>query len=184
MSDIGPRFGYPGQVTGVSIGQTGPSGRALEVVLDGTGGQMAVPGRQFASKLGLRSTLFAATNTTAATAPAAPVDPVPIQALPDDTAAITQAAVQGESLATSTRDAKAKDKLFSDASARQTTLENPVVGLADRPAAWIAVAGLGVVTAVGMARYGLVPMAPALLLANRRRLPVLAGVGMRRRRPF
>src|SRR5207248_3679877 len=58
LSHIANRFGYSGTLTNVAIGQAGPSGRALQVTLDGSAGPEAVDGRSFASRLGLRSTLF------------------------------------------------------------------------------------------------------------------------------
>ena len=174
MSDVAARFSYPGTVTALRVSQTGPSGRALEVVLDGTAGPMAVPGRQFKAALGLRSTLFALTNTTADVAPPPPVDPVPTQALPEDSSAILAAAVKGEA-PEAAADADAKDAAFAP-TVTPALVVDPVRAITDEPAAWIAVVVLGLVTAAAMSRYGLVPASPALLLADRRRLPTLAGV--------
>jgi len=58
MAQLGRRFGYGGEVSDVRVGQTGPSGRALEVVLDGTAGPLVVPGARFWNDLGLASSLY------------------------------------------------------------------------------------------------------------------------------
>jgi hypothetical protein len=52
------RVGYPGQATGTRVSQAGPSGRALEVTVDGDAGPMTVAGLRFVEILGLRSGLF------------------------------------------------------------------------------------------------------------------------------
>src|SRR4051794_29563092 len=72
LSDVANRFGYGGEVTNVTIDQPGPSGRALDVRIDGSAGPMQVDGRQFASRLGLRSTLFSPTITTSDSVPPPP----------------------------------------------------------------------------------------------------------------
>jgi SpoIID/LytB domain protein len=58
LSQMGGRFGYRGELTGVRVSRTGPSGRALELTLDGASGPMAVDGHRFFDVLGLRSTLY------------------------------------------------------------------------------------------------------------------------------
>lgn len=58
LAEVGPRMGYPGRLTGARITSAGPSGRATEVTLEGDAGPMPVDGRVFASRLGLKSTLF------------------------------------------------------------------------------------------------------------------------------
>ena len=101
LGDLGNRFGYPGTVTNVAIGQAGPSGRALQVTLDGTAGPQAVDGRSFAARLGLRSTLFKPTITTDDNVPPPPPfgDAPAQQALPDDSVAIKNAALVGDAMA-------------------------------------------------------------------------------------
>ncbi|MGH9136580.1 MAG: SpoIID/LytB domain-containing protein, partial [Acidimicrobiales bacterium] len=85
LSDVADRVGYPGTVTGVRVASAGPSGRALQVELDGDAGPRLVEGRAFAATLGLRSTLFTPVVGAAATAPQppAPLDPATLQAFPD-----------------------------------------------------------------------------------------------------
>jgi SpoIID/LytB domain protein len=85
LGDLAGRLGYPGTLSGVRVAQAGPSGRALEVVLEGSGGDMAVDGRRFARALGLRSTRFTL-STGSAAAPPAPLPPAEdaIQAMPDE----------------------------------------------------------------------------------------------------
>ncbi len=104
MADVAARFGYRGTVARVAITKAGPSGRALEVTLDGTAGPMVVDGRRFASGLGLRSTLFVPATGSSAVAPPAPGGLGQVQALPEDTAAITAAATAGEQGSDAARD--------------------------------------------------------------------------------
>jgi SpoIID/LytB domain protein len=95
LGDVGARLGYPGTVTGVRVGDAGPSGRALTMILEGTAGDHAVDGHAFARSLGLRSTRFTA---TLATAEGAPPPPPPaeeaIQVLPAETAAMARRPVR------------------------------------------------------------------------------------------
>jgi SpoIID/LytB domain protein len=63
LADVAGKLGYFGTLTGVHVGDRGPSGRALTVVLDGSAGPMTVDGRAFAEKLDLKSTLFDPTIT-------------------------------------------------------------------------------------------------------------------------
>src|SRR5205085_434924 len=44
LGDVASRLGYPGQVTAVTVSKAGPSGRALEVTLDGSAGPRPVLG--------------------------------------------------------------------------------------------------------------------------------------------
>jgi stage II sporulation protein D len=89
LDELARRFGYPGSVTGASVSEKGPSGRALAVTLDGSAGKRTVNGRDFARSLGLRSTRFTA---KLGMADGTPLPPPPaekaIQALPDETAAL------------------------------------------------------------------------------------------------
>lgn len=88
LADLGARLGYPGTVTGARVGEAGPSGRALRMVLEGSGGEVAVDGRAFARSLGLRSTRFTSTVSAADGAPPlAPPSQDALQALPDEAAA-------------------------------------------------------------------------------------------------
>jgi len=59
LAEIGRRLAYPGRLTKVEVIHTGPSGRVLELALNGDAGPRAVPGVTAASRLGLRSNLFA-----------------------------------------------------------------------------------------------------------------------------
>jgi stage II sporulation protein D len=95
FDDLAARLGYPGTVTGARVGEQGPSGRALAVVLEGSAGERSVDGRTFARSLGLRSTRFTA---ALGTADGIPVPPPPaaeaIQAMPDETAALARTPVR------------------------------------------------------------------------------------------
>lgn len=92
FTDLAGRFGYPGQVTGARVSRAGPSGRALEVTLEGSAGPKAVTGLAFDAGLGLKSTLFALTAGTADVAPPPPPPGEGLQALPEDLAALPAAA--------------------------------------------------------------------------------------------
>lgn len=92
LSDLGGRFGYGGQVTGVRVSKLGPSGRALEVTLDGTAGPKVVPGIAFDAGLGLKSTLFTIKLEQADVAPPPPPPGEGQQALPDAAALAAGAA--------------------------------------------------------------------------------------------
>jgi stage II sporulation protein D len=72
LADVGSRLGYRGQVSGLSVTEKGPSGRATQVTITGDQGPMVVPGYEVASALGLRSTLFSPTVGVAATRPPPP----------------------------------------------------------------------------------------------------------------
>ncbi|HWC09877.1 MAG TPA: SpoIID/LytB domain-containing protein, partial [Acidimicrobiales bacterium] len=52
------RVGYPGRPSAARVSQAGPSGRALEVTVDGDAGPLAIPGLRLVDILGLRSSLF------------------------------------------------------------------------------------------------------------------------------
>ncbi|HEX2192229.1 MAG TPA: SpoIID/LytB domain-containing protein, partial [Acidimicrobiales bacterium] len=58
LAAFAARVGYPGRATAARVSQAGPSGRALEVTVDGEAGPLAVPGLRFVEILGLRSSLF------------------------------------------------------------------------------------------------------------------------------
>jgi SpoIID/LytB domain protein len=57
-SELAARVGYPGTPSTARISRTGPSGRAVEVTIDGDAGPLVVDGLRFADALGLQSTLF------------------------------------------------------------------------------------------------------------------------------
>ncbi len=77
LDQLGRRFGYAGTVQSVSVTQVGPSGRAVEITIDGTAGSRHIAGPAFDAALGLRSTNFTLRTGASDTAPAdlAPVDP-------------------------------------------------------------------------------------------------------------
>lgn len=90
LGDVGRRIGYPGAVTSVRVARTGPSGRALDVVVDGAAGPATVSGLQFARALGLRSTRFTAAMGSAEGAPPPPPAEEAIQGLPEEAAALAR----------------------------------------------------------------------------------------------
>jgi hypothetical protein len=96
LSDVAARLGYPGTVSDVRITRTGPSGRALEVVLDGSAGPKPVTGLAFDAALGLRSTLFGLrVEAGVAPPPPPPAEDAVIQAPPEEAAAVAAVEVPG-----------------------------------------------------------------------------------------
>ncbi|MBV8984384.1 MAG: SpoIID/LytB domain-containing protein [Acidimicrobiia bacterium] len=88
LTDLAARFGAPADVTGAHVAQTGPSGRALTVSIDSPTAPKLVDAHQFASGLGLKSTLF---NVSIDLEDAAPAPPAPadlIQVPPDQLGAV------------------------------------------------------------------------------------------------
>jgi hypothetical protein len=154
LGDLGNRFGYPGTVTNVAIGQAGPSGRALQVTLDGSAGPEAVDGRNFASRLGLRSTLFKPTITTDDNVPPPPAfgDAPQQQALPDDSATIKKAALAGDVVAAHGPNLSRLRDWASGLSASLSRTSKHATDVLDQPITWllttIVLAGL----ALGFAR--------------------------------
>jgi stage II sporulation protein D len=86
ISDVAARFGYHGTLANVAVQQAGPSGRAIQIVLDGSAGPKAVAGRSFAASLGLKSTLFTLHTTSADVAPPPPAPGAALQGLPEEAA--------------------------------------------------------------------------------------------------
>jgi SpoIID/LytB domain protein len=84
LSDVAARFGYRGTLTNVAVQQAGPSGRALQIVLDGSDGPKVVAGRSFAANLGLKSTLFTLHGGSADVAPPPPPPGSGLQGLPEE----------------------------------------------------------------------------------------------------
>ncbi|MEO7555219.1 MAG: SpoIID/LytB domain-containing protein [Acidimicrobiales bacterium] len=158
LSDIASRFGYGGSLDSLTLGDQGPSGRALSVVLRGSNGETAVDGRQFASRLGLRSTLFTASIALVDTAPPPPEEGGALQLFPDDGAGLQTAAttVPGAGGA---------------AAAAHPRVPKAVGDLARRPATWIALGILVLVTALALGRYGIEPPLLASAAGGRLRLP-------------
>jgi SpoIID/LytB domain protein len=88
LRDVAARLGYRGELTDVRVARTGPSGRAVEVALDGTAGTMLTSGIAFDRALGLKSTLFSLRLGTADAPPPPPdADGDVLQDLPDVVAA-------------------------------------------------------------------------------------------------
>ena len=94
LRDVAARVGYRGRVSAVRT-VAGPSGRALQVVVEGNRGARTVSGIDFDRALGLKSTMFTVKTGEAASAPAPPpADPGAVQGLPaaGDAAAPVEAA--------------------------------------------------------------------------------------------
>jgi SpoIID/LytB domain protein len=83
LGDLANRFSYPGTLSGARVGAAGPSGRALEIILDGNRGLLTVDAHRFAAGLGLRSTLITMTVSEADAAPPPPAPADLIQVPPD-----------------------------------------------------------------------------------------------------
>ena len=58
LGEVGRRLGYPGAIASISISAVGPSGRATEVTLEGSGGPVRLAGPRVDAALALRSTFF------------------------------------------------------------------------------------------------------------------------------
>jgi SpoIID/LytB domain protein len=97
LTDVAARLGYAGTLTDVRVTRTGPSGRALEVTLDGSAGPKAVTGIAFDAALGLKSTLFTlrVENAVAPPPPPPPAEEVTVQAPPEEAAAVVAEEVAG-----------------------------------------------------------------------------------------
>ena len=87
LAQVAARLRYPGDLSSVTVARTGPSGRALNVALEGSAGGRTLPGITFARALGLRSTLFRAHLAAGDDTPAPP--PVTLLQLPPEDAATT-----------------------------------------------------------------------------------------------
>jgi len=86
LRDLGARVGLRGNVTNV-VTRTGPSGRVVQVTVEGPGGARSVSGIDFDRTLGLRSTLFTVRLAESASAPPPPpTDGGTVQGLPGDPA--------------------------------------------------------------------------------------------------
>lgn len=79
LREVGARLGYPGRLTGARVTRTGPSGRALEVTLEGSAGPRKLSGIAFDAGLGLRSTLFSLRVGAGEATPLPPADDAPPQ---------------------------------------------------------------------------------------------------------
>jgi SpoIID/LytB domain protein len=188
LSDVAARLGYAGTLTAVSIQQAGPSGRALTVTLDGSRGATQVTGRQFASRLGLRSTLFTPTVASSATAPAAPPAVEALQVLPDDVAGM-RAAASGIDAAAATANMSRVTRELSDEAASAADRAAPVAppaplkDIADRPATWAALAAIAFVTLLALRRSREVALVLQPLRHGHRGLPgeLMIGRALERR---
>lgn len=93
LDDLARRLRYPGALTDVRVGATGPSGRATKVVLDGSAGVRELPALTFDNALGLRSTKWKVRLEVAEPPPPPPEEAV-IQALPEDATTTTSTRVE------------------------------------------------------------------------------------------
>ncbi|MGQ0521280.1 MAG: SpoIID/LytB domain-containing protein [Actinomycetota bacterium] len=84
VRDLAARLGYRGRVSAVRTKASGPSGRAVEVTIEGSAGPRTVTGIGFDRALGLKSTFFTVKLGESATAPPPPppADEAPLQGLP------------------------------------------------------------------------------------------------------
>ncbi|MEY2460533.1 MAG: stage sporulation protein [Acidimicrobiaceae bacterium] len=173
LSDVASRFSYPGSVTDVKIGEAGPSGRALQVTLDGSAGPFAVNGRKFASSLGLRSTLFQPTITTDDNVPPPPpFGDAGAQALPEDAAAIQRAALTGDTAALGGPNLAALHDWGSKLASSLSRSAHHAKDLASNPAVWTAITLVLIGTAYVFGR-GETPSPFAPQFVNELRFPML-----------
>ena len=72
LGALARRLGYGGVPSGARVSRAGPSGRVLELTIDGDGGPLSVQGRRVADALELRSTLFGLRTESGGAPPAPP----------------------------------------------------------------------------------------------------------------
>lgn len=72
LRDVAARVRYPGQLAAVRVAGYGPSGRVVQVALEGTAGPRTMSGIDFDKALDLRSTLFTVRLEQADAAPPPP----------------------------------------------------------------------------------------------------------------
>jgi len=80
---LATRVGYNGAPRVVAVSRRGPSGRAVEVTIEGTAGAFSLDGTTFAAQLGLRSTLFDLGFAQSTVAPPPLPAPTVLQQLPE-----------------------------------------------------------------------------------------------------
>jgi len=170
LSDVASRFGYRGTLTDVKVEQAGPSGRALQMTLNGSAGPAAVDGREFAARLSLRSTLFKPTVTTDDNVPPPPpIGASVTQALPENAAAITQGALTGD-LAARTR--ANVDRATEGMALPARRVAHRAKDLASNPLAWLVVL-MGVLGTAHVFARGDTPAPFALHFADSLHFPML-----------
>ncbi len=155
LSDVGRRFAYPGTVTDVRLGRAGPSGRAIEVVLEGSAGPKVVAGIAFDAGLGLRSTLFTLRiEAGVAPPPPPPAEEAALQAPPDEAAASVAEALAEPEAPPTTRPASGQPPPPAprrSRSARPKRSRSSSRGWRSRPPAPWSCSGRG---RVGLPRFG------------------------------
>lgn len=140
LRDVGSRLGYRGTVTGVRVSSAGPSGRALQVTLDGSSGARSYPGLDFRRALALRSTLFTARVETAAVAPPPPPPPdggPAVQSLPGETGVATTAADAGARRAAGTPGTRAAASARAAVPSAASRSTSPATRMAVGAVAWL-----------------------------------------------
>ena len=101
LTDVAARLGYRGDLTDVRVARAGPSGRAIEVVLDGSAGPKTVTGLNFDASLGLRSTLFTLRlEAGEAPPPPPPAEQPVLQAPPEQAAEVAATETAGATTTT------------------------------------------------------------------------------------
>jgi stage II sporulation protein D len=120
LEDLARRLRYPGSATSARVSSKGPSGRPLEVTIDGSSGPFVVPALEVDAAMGLRSTMWSMALTTADAAPDAPEAEALIQAAPEDV---------GKVIAEETALA---ERRFSSSNRATTTTLSLAVGPLDR----------------------------------------------------
>lgn len=158
VRDVAARLGYRGKVSAVTTQSAGPSGRVLQVTIEGSGGARTVAGIDFDRALGLKSTMFSLKLGQAATPPPAPppADAGAAQLLPGHPAAVPDGAPPGADAAAgagSSSSASAGIALAGAASDRPVALA---------ALAWLLLAGVAAAV-VAMRLGGRQPRVPATL---------------------
>jgi SpoIID/LytB domain protein len=84
LDDLASRLHYGGHATSFTVAARGPSGRPVDVVIDGDAGAMHARAIDAAAAMGLQSTMWDARIEAADVAPVAPAAADVLQAAPDD----------------------------------------------------------------------------------------------------
>ena len=100
LTDVAARLGYGGDLTDVRVARAGPSGRAIEVVLDGSVGPKSVTGLAFDASLGLKSTFFTLRVESGDAPPPPPAEESPLQAPPEQAAEVAATETAGATTTT------------------------------------------------------------------------------------
>ena len=129
LSDLAGRIDYPGELTGVRVAETGPSGRPVTIAVEGSAGPRTVPAIEVQRAMGLRSTKWQ-TRIELGEAPPPPPEPAErVQVLPDQ-AIRAESTDRAEKAEVATAAADTSGPTFPTAPAALATTALAIVALA------------------------------------------------------